>query len=142
MVNAPDCGSGYRGFESLYPPFRCKGGSLCIFWAIAKRLRHGTLTPASTVRIRLAQPCGYGGIGRRARFRFWWEPPCRFNSCYPQTTGLYCILHEVRFFYIIGNFSEISYYVKSSPRDAQLAAEKFALRHRSRAKCVQAHTFL
>jgi len=51
-------------------------------------------------------------------------------------------LHEVRFFYIIGNFGEISYYVKSSPRDAQLAAEKFALRHRSRAKCVEAHTFL
>ena len=57
-------------------------------------------------------------------------------------TELYCMLHKVRFFYIIGNFSEISYYVKSSPRDAQLAAEKFALRHRSRAKCVQAHTFL
>ena len=27
--------------------------------------------------------CGYGGIGRRARFRFWWDPPCRFKSCYP-----------------------------------------------------------
>ncbi len=27
--------------------------------------------------------CGYGGIGRRARFRFWWATPCRFKSCYP-----------------------------------------------------------
>ena len=31
---------------------------------------------------------------------------------------------------------------KNSPRDAQLAAGEFALRHRSRAKCVRAHTFL
>ena len=27
--------------------------------------------------------CGYGGIGRRARFRFWWQQPCRFKSCHP-----------------------------------------------------------
>ena len=27
--------------------------------------------------------CGYGGIGRRARFRFWCQQTCRFNSCYP-----------------------------------------------------------
>ena len=27
--------------------------------------------------------CGYGGIGRRARFRLQWVPPCRFKSCYP-----------------------------------------------------------
>ena len=27
---------------------------------------------------------GYGGIGRRTRFRFWRVPPCRFKSCYPQ----------------------------------------------------------
>ena len=29
------------------------------------------------------QICGYGGIGRRARFRFWWQQPCRFKSCHP-----------------------------------------------------------
>ena len=46
------------------------------------------------------------------------------------------------FFYLIGNFSEIPYQIKISPRDAQLTVGKFALRHRSRAKCVQAHTFL
>ena len=27
--------------------------------------------------------CGYGGIGRRARFRFSCQQTCRFNSCYP-----------------------------------------------------------
>ena len=35
------------------------------------------------------QICGYGGIGRRARFRFlsqyWW---CRFKSCYPHKKTL------------------------------------------------------
>ena len=46
------------------------------------------------------------------------------------------------FFYVTGNFSKITCHIKISPRDAQLAAEKFALRHRSRAKCVRAHTFL
>ena len=28
-------------------------------------------------------PCGYGGIGRRARFRLWWSDPCRFKPCCP-----------------------------------------------------------
>ena len=45
-------------------------------------------------------------------------------------------------FYLTGNFSEINCQIKISPRDAQLAAGEFALRHRSRAKCVRAHTFL
>ena len=45
-------------------------------------------------------------------------------------------------FYLTGDFSEITCQIKISPRDAQLAAEKFALRHRLRAKCVRAHTFL
>ena len=44
-------------------------------------------------------------------------------------------------FYLIGNSSEITCQIKISPRDAQLAAGEFALRHRSRAKCVRAHTF-
>ena len=26
---------------------------------------------------------GYGGIGRRARFRFWYQTVCRFKSCHP-----------------------------------------------------------
>ena len=30
--------------------------------------------------------CGYGGIGRRAWFRFMWWEPCRFKSCYPHHT--------------------------------------------------------
>ena len=46
------------------------------------------------------------------------------------------------FFIYIGNFGEISYINKNSPRDAPPAVEKFALRHRSRAKCVRAHIFL
>lgn len=28
--------------------------------------------------------CGYGGIGRRDRFRFYCQQACRFKSCYPQ----------------------------------------------------------
>ncbi len=46
LASAPDCGSGGRGFESHYPPLQ---------WAIAKGLRHRTLTPALLVRIQLAQ---------------------------------------------------------------------------------------
>ena len=34
-------------------------------------------------RTSLKEIRGYGEIGRRARFRFWWAPPCRFESCYP-----------------------------------------------------------
>ena len=37
--------------------------------------RHG-----ATLRV---SPCGRGGIGRHARFRFWWRKPCRFKSCRP-----------------------------------------------------------
>ena len=44
LASAPDCGSGGQGFESLYPPSR----------AIAKRLRHRTLTPVTLVQIQLA----------------------------------------------------------------------------------------
>ena len=43
LVSAPDCGSGGLGFESLYPPLQVKSLRR---WAIAKRLRHRTLTPA------------------------------------------------------------------------------------------------
>lgn len=31
--------------------------------------------------------CGYGGTGRRTRFRFWRRDPCRFDSCYPHQTA-------------------------------------------------------
>ena len=32
----------------------------------------------------LAKISGYGGIGRRDRFRFYCQQTCRFKSCYPQ----------------------------------------------------------
>ncbi len=47
VVNAPDCGSGIREFDSHQSPHD---------WAMAKWLRHRTLTPRSKVRILLAQP--------------------------------------------------------------------------------------
>ena len=46
------------------------------------------------------------------------------------------------FFYLIGNFSEIPYQIKISPRDAQLVAGKFALQHGSRTKCVHAFNII
>ena len=127
MVNAPDCGSGDRGFESLYPPLFSAAAhigvyrsSLMMGYSLGYRqgVRHSTLTAAfassnlaSPVNGRLAQVvehltfnqvvvgsspislmkflqrlgfagrffrakgiclCGYGGIGRRAGFRFQW----------------------------------------------------------------------
>ncbi len=54
LVRAPDCGSGCRGFESLYPPHRRSGigkrsQSLISFSAQGCRqvVRQGTLTPSS-----------------------------------------------------------------------------------------------
>ena len=39
LASAPDCGSGGRGFESLYPPYPgvVPGDKLGGHWAIAKR---------------------------------------------------------------------------------------------------------
>ena len=31
--------------------------------------------------------CGYGGIGRRAGFRFLWSDPCGFDPHYPYHVG-------------------------------------------------------
>ena len=50
LVNAPDCGSGIRGFEPHQSPH------YFFYWAIAKRLRQWTLTPSPVVQIYLAQP--------------------------------------------------------------------------------------
>ena len=37
----------------------------------------------SHVNLIFNQICGYGGIGRHARFRFLYRKVCRFKSCYP-----------------------------------------------------------
>ena len=52
--------------------------------------------------IAYAASCGYGGIGRRARFRFWWETvqvqvlltallKSPVFTCFPVNTGLFYI---------------------------------------------------
>ena len=51
LVSAPDCGSGYRGFESHYPPFSfifILAGSVRHKSSMGYRqaVRHRTLTPA------------------------------------------------------------------------------------------------
>ena len=51
LVSAPDCGSGYRGFESHYPPFSfifALAGSVRhkSLMGYRQAVRHRTLTPA------------------------------------------------------------------------------------------------
>ena len=47
LVSAPDCGSGGRGFESLYPPFLCLHDTLgVILKGYRQAVRHSTLTAA------------------------------------------------------------------------------------------------
>lgn len=51
---------------------------------------------------------GYGEIGSRARFRFWWRDPCQFESDYPHQNfvqrsspceGFFCILSALESLY-------------------------------------------
>lgn len=48
LASAPDCGSGGRGFESLYPPFAgmCKALPVLPIMGYRQGVRHRTLTPA------------------------------------------------------------------------------------------------
>ncbi len=71
-VNAPDCGSGTRGFDPLYPPHD----------SLAQSVEHLTFNQGvrgsnprwitSLIRSNSCgffQVCGYGGTGRRTRLR-------------------------------------------------------------------------
>ena len=59
------------------------------------------LLGAGKIRKLLKLLCGYGGIGRRAGFRFLWSDPCGFDPHYPyQSDRLlygnlsFCILRQ------------------------------------------------
>ena len=43
----------------------------------------GLLLDKCSIYMIIYKICGCGGIGRRARFRFWCLSTCRFKSCHP-----------------------------------------------------------
>jgi hypothetical protein len=44
--------------------------------------------------LRQVLSCGRGGIGRHARFRFWWPWPWGFKSLRPHQTAIQCLKGE------------------------------------------------